>query len=402
MNDTSSQGPGGPPQDASATLPRLADLLMKLQPRESGGMVGADRYDYQKDWALCKILDLHSKGTNYVVVCEFHEDVTVLDDPVDPSKVTFYQIKTDEKKNWTIPRLIARKKGAGEKSLPSILGNLCGKSSELAGSEAEFRFASNAKYSIKSVSGGFLEESNAFLCVEINDADRAKLKTALADELQSALPGSFEQVLGFEVADLSLLSHDDLTTGKLAKFLDKYAAGCAIHTATFYRALFDEVRRRTTAKRPKTTLGDVCGMKGISRAQFDGMLELAVRATPVDHTWTLIQQELIAAATPLAQRLELHDAVRKYFIRRLNPSDTTLLRFRRRALNVAQSIMDATPDITLPNLAQAVLTSLWPSEEIQSAQLSQTEVKALVMVELYERRESEVPAPGAKSSQAQS
>jgi hypothetical protein len=401
MNDPTSQGTGAPPKEPSATVPRLADVLMKIQLRESGGTVGADRYDYQKNWTLCKILDLHSKGINYVVLCEFHEDVTVLNDTVDPSKVTFYQIKTDEKKNWTVQRLIARKKGAGESRLPSILGNLCGKSSELAGCDAEFRFASNAKYSIQSMTGASLEESHVFLCLEINDADRVKLKTALTDELGSVLPTSFDHVLGFEVADLALPSHSDLTTGKLAKFLDEYAAGCAVHTATFYRALFDEVRRRTTARWPKTTLGDVCGMKGISRVQFDGMLGDAIRATPVDHTWTLIQQELIIAATPLAQRLELQEASRKYFIRRLNPNDTALQRFRRRALKVAQSVMDEAPDVALLALAEAVLKALWPSEEILAAQLSQTEVKALVMVELYERRESEVPAPGSKPSQEQ-
>jgi hypothetical protein len=399
MNDPTSQGSGPQPPAPSVTPPRLADALMKVRLRESGGTVGADRYDYQKNWTLCKILDLHAQGINYVVLCEFHEDVTVLNDTVDPSKVTFYQVKTDEKKNWTVQRLIARKKGAGENRLPSILGNLCAKSAELAGCEAQFRFASNAKYNIQSMAGTSLEQTNVFLCIEINEADRDKLKTALSDELGGVLPASFEHILGFEVADLSLASHSDLTTGKLAKFLDEYAAGCAVHTAIFYRALFDEVRRRTTARWPKTTLGDVCGMKGISRALFDGMLGVAMRATPVDHTWTLIQQELILAATPLAQRLELQEAARKYFIRRLNPNDTALQRFRRRALDVAQSIMDETPDVTLLALAQAVLTTLWPSEEILSAQLSQTEVKALVMVELYERRESEVPAIGSKPAQ---
>ena len=118
-------------------------------------------------------------------------------------------------------------------------------------------------------------------------------------------------------------------------------------------------------------------------------------------TSTLIQQELIAAATPIGIRLELLDAVRKYFVRRLNPNDTQLQRFRRRALDVAQAIMNAKPELMLLALSEEVLAAVWPSEEIRSVQLSQTEVKALVMVEIYERRESEVPSSGAKSPQAQ-
>ena len=403
MNDTHGQQPANSvPVPSSGAAARLADALMKLKARESGGIVGADRYDYQKDWALCKILELHMGGADYVVVCEFHEDITILDHPVDPSKVTFYQIKTAEKSNWTVQRLIFRRKGSAEVRLPSILGNLCGKSAELGGCEVEFRFASNAKYSIKSVSGTSLDESTAFLCVDINDADRKKLKTALAEELANELPDSFEHTLGFEVADLALLSHWELATGKLAVFLDKYAAGCTVHTASFYRALFDELRRRTVAKRPKTLLADVCDMKGISRARFDGMLKDAIRSTPVDRTLVLIQQDLIAAGIPIGLRLELLDGVRKYFVRRLNPNDVSLQRFRRRALTVTQSIMDSNPGLTLPGLAEDALAALWPSEEIRSAQLSQTEIKALVMVELYERRESEVPEAGPESPQAQS
>src|SRR5262249_1656597 len=147
-----------------------------------------------------------------------------------------------------------------------------------------------------------------------------------------------------------------------------------VHTASFYRALFDELRRRTVAKRPKTSLADVCDMKGVSRARFDGMLKDAMRSTPVDRTLTLIQQDLMAAAIPIGIRFELLDAVRKYFVRRLNPSDAPLQRFRRRALDVAQSIMDSGPALTLPALADAALAALWPSEEIRSTQLSQTEV----------------------------
>src|SRR5690606_14716457 len=118
------------PQDLSGdpATSSLSDALMKLSQRETGGIVGSDRYDYQKDWGLCKILELHATGLNYVVLFEFHEDIAVLNDPAQPTRVAFYQVKTDSKKKWTVQRLIARKKGRGGNALPSILGNLCGKS----------------------------------------------------------------------------------------------------------------------------------------------------------------------------------------------------------------------------------------------------------------------------------
>lgn len=400
MNDERGNEVGSRSSNATGEPPRLADALLRIEARESGGIVGADRYDYQKDWALCKILDLHEKGGGYVVVCEYHEDITVLDHHADPSKVTFYQIKTDQKNNWTVRRLIARKKGAGADKLPSILGNLFSKSAELAGCDAEFRFASNAKYSIKSASGASLEGESSFLCINIDSAERTQIKQALLEELKAPLPHSFDTMLGFEVAELGLSSHQDSAAGKLANFLDKYAAGCAVSAAPFYRAIFDELRRLTVAKRPSTSLEDVCKVKGISRDQFDGMLTSAVRATPVDHTITLIQQDLILDGTPAATLLELIRAARKYFVRRLNSGDVPLQQFRRRAVETARLLMESGPHLKLLAVAKAAFANLARSGELRAAQLSEPEVIALIMVELYEGREPEISTPGSESSQA--
>lgn len=379
----------------------LSDALMKLSQRETGGIVGSDRYDYQKDWGLCKILELHATGLNYVVLFEFHEDIAVLNDPAQPTRVAFYQVKTDSKKKWTVQRLIARKKGRGGNALPSILGNLCGKSIHLDNYDVEYRFASNAKYRIKSVKGQPLEDEDSFRCVDINDDDRLKLLAALSAELGVKLPDNLEQSLGFEVASLALLGHSDTTRGRLAKFLDEYASGCTVNAAALYRTLFDEIRRRTSAKRPETTFADVCNRKGISRALLDTMLQDAIRFTPADRTWTLIQQELISAGTTLAERLALDQAAKGYFVRRLNPLDASLQRLRSRALAIADQIIKANLDVTLLEVAREVLKALKNSEEQQCAEVSDHDIKALVMVELYERRESEIPALGTKSSKSQ-
>jgi hypothetical protein len=71
---------------------------MTSQPRESGGSRASNRLDYQKDWALCHLLELHDTKTDYALIVEQHDDVAVLDSPQDPKRVDFYQIKT----NWTV------------------------------------------------------------------------------------------------------------------------------------------------------------------------------------------------------------------------------------------------------------------------------------------------------------
>ncbi|GAG02404.1 unnamed protein product, partial [marine sediment metagenome] len=66
------------------------------EPRENAGSKSSNRFDYQKNWALCKLLELHLSGRDYILVLDFHEDILVLDSEVDPKEIEFYQIKTTQ------------------------------------------------------------------------------------------------------------------------------------------------------------------------------------------------------------------------------------------------------------------------------------------------------------------
>lgn len=379
--------------DTSLTL---ADALMNLPQQESGGMTAADRFDYQKDWALCKLLELHESSADYVLLCEFHDDVAMLDSATVPTQVTFYQIKTDQKNRWTVTRLTKRNKGKSDTLLPSILGRLCGKKLEADKYTVVYRFASNARFNIKSIAGGSLEVLDQFLCGQLEDKERQKLLTLLSDELQVPIQDEINTTLGFEVSSLALSSHAAATTGKLAQFIDHYAHGCAVQTRTLYRALFDEIRRRTSAVRPATSFADVCNAKGISRKLFDQMLQAALKATPADRTWGLIQQTLTMESVPLKRRIELDQSFKRYFARRLNPLDTPLHRVRRLAVDKSKQLMEASPGIKLLDLADAVLSIISILSEFEAAQLDNDAFLALVMIETYEGNEPEVSPTGSE------
>lgn len=53
----------------------------------------ANRFDYQKDWALYKVLEFQLEDGNYVIVLDFHDDILILDSDISPDKIGFYQIK---------------------------------------------------------------------------------------------------------------------------------------------------------------------------------------------------------------------------------------------------------------------------------------------------------------------
>lgn len=49
----------------------------------------ANRFDYQKDWALYKVLEFQLENGNYVIVLDFHDDILILDLDISPDKIGF-------------------------------------------------------------------------------------------------------------------------------------------------------------------------------------------------------------------------------------------------------------------------------------------------------------------------
>ncbi len=102
----------------------LADALTSHPPRESSGARTSNRYDFQKNWALCKLLELYSDTSDFLMLLDYHEDVVVLDDESSPEKAYFYQIKTKKSGAWTIATLTRKPKGKDGFALPSIFDKL--------------------------------------------------------------------------------------------------------------------------------------------------------------------------------------------------------------------------------------------------------------------------------------
>lgn len=102
----------------------LTEKIVKTKPREKSGSVSSSRFDYQKDWSLCKLIDTHRSGLDYIVIFDWHEDLLIMDNETRPNSITFYQIKGKKSGNWTVSSLISSDKDKDGELLLSILGKL--------------------------------------------------------------------------------------------------------------------------------------------------------------------------------------------------------------------------------------------------------------------------------------
>lgn len=139
----------------------LRDTFLTVKPRENAGPRSSARSDYQKHWALCQLLKLHSSGADYLIVFDLHDDVLVFDSEVNPALISFYQVKTKSPRTWSVTDLLRQEKGE-EGPLLSIMGKLYSNKVSFPNHTHTLTFVSNAYLSIKLSDGSKSDQRSAF------------------------------------------------------------------------------------------------------------------------------------------------------------------------------------------------------------------------------------------------
>lgn len=250
----------------------LKDILASHPPRETSGSRSYNRFEFQKDWIVCKILELHASDKPYLILCDYHEDVVILDNEMDPQRVDFYQIKTSQSSNWTLKKLTARPKPKGGLAQPaSILGKLYSCYVLAPDHTNALHFISNARFAITVGDGSDGTNLELINCHDISPDGVASLKESLAKEIgECFLPE--KPSLSFEVSYLSLQDHKGHTKGKVEEFLEEVLPNREHHTSAAYRVLSDEVERKTTHEGPISEYSLLTGRKGIGRTAVSTLL----------------------------------------------------------------------------------------------------------------------------------
>lgn len=361
----------------------IADFMSAAPLAEEGGAISSDRFDYQKNWALARLLTLHQGSGNYVLLCELHEDIAVLDCPDQPSSASFYQIKTSSKTPWTLKKLTHRKKGGSGDALPSILGRLCAKAAQLKRQQVSFQFVTNVGSGYRfPVTAKASDVSGQRLFEVLKPAEWEAMRKCLEDELGEDLHESLQNQLTVSIAQIHLDSHNETAVGLVTNFLDQHVGGAHIRPAVFYRSLFDELRRRTVAKRPAGTISEVCRIKGIDRSAFDTMLESARSVAPAAGAWAHVLAELHKDNVPFPVRAKLKESYPDYFYRMHSPLDLAFRRDRQSLIAASEIVMANSS--TLLDMARAAVMIARSEAGYGASGLSPEQELIVVMMNFYE------------------
>lgn len=329
------------------TSSALKDLLLAT-PREQSGSLASNRFDYQRDWTICKILELHQLPADYLVLCDYHEDVVILNSEEDPTLASFIQIKTRKTSNWTINSLLSQKKSETGPLLNSILGKLYSCYLRARTFTEELRFVSNAFFNFRLQNREAGLSRTGINCSELDwkEIERINTKLSLEHDIVCNLPEN--PVLHFEVASLSLLDHSAHVKGKIAEFLDHLAIKSQI--TAMYRILFDEIKRSSSYEGYIDNFHELAKRRGIGRSKIERLIQ-DMQATPnPDEIWNEIRERLLFEGASALKVRRLRRIWSTCEVDRMDATRDDIRELMGKIKEICKELRHADPDITLTNL----------------------------------------------------
>lgn len=245
--------------------------IMQIRPRENSGSTSSNRFDFQKNWAICKILELHQKPDDYLLTLDYYDDIIIFDSSSDPKKISFFQVKTNKSPNWTLNSLTSRKKGKTG-FLNSHLGKLYDNLEKFGDAVQTLNFITNNKIKGKLKTNLKCEDTSGFCC---NDLEKDALDKIIGDlKIEHSLNSlkSFENITYFKLGELSIDKHTEITKGLLVDFLDKNLPTVKYQIAPLYKSIFDEIRKKSNFEKEILNFEELKLKKSISRENFDSYI----------------------------------------------------------------------------------------------------------------------------------
>lgn len=192
------------------------DIFVETKPRELAGSRTSNRLDYQQNYGIYCLLEWHTKGEDYRIFFDYHDDIVILFPANDPSEAHFYQVKTKRNlENWAIGKLIRKSK---QKDSLSNMSKLFVNYKNFPEYTQSLNFVSNSKFKVKLIAGDSLSK-NTILLTELDEKEITKLQERLKEEISLDIDKNILEKTYLEVSNLNVEEHETYILGRLQEFL---------------------------------------------------------------------------------------------------------------------------------------------------------------------------------------
>ena len=268
------------------------DSIVAKKPRENAGSMAANRFAYQLDWGLKRLLELEEEGKPYTVIFDYQDDILVLDSDEDPQYIDFYQVKTNTAAGgWKKNQLtqVNKKKTNEKSSEPTLfdevdadeveedekyskITKLLIHSLDFPTEARDFFFVTNANFGGTLIKGAKLNRAKELDFADLIEKARVEIKQRVKEELPEIDDGVFEY-LHFIKNQMSIDDHEATVIGFLTNFINKHLPKAKVSVKPVYDTLIGEIRKRNDYETEPNSVKDLLKHKAFTKTQFHQFLK---------------------------------------------------------------------------------------------------------------------------------
>jgi hypothetical protein len=364
---------------------QLKEKIVTNKPREKSGSITSSRYDFQKDWSICKLIECHQTLIDYVIVFDWHEDLIIMDSESNPHTVSFYQIKGRKSGNWTVNDLIRSEKDKNNNLLLSIIGKLYDCKLKHSDETLSLNFVSNARFNVPlSDKTRSLNKDNICI-IELSKKEKEEISKKIIQEHNLNTNPIFEEITFLKVLDLSLNDSKTHTQGKITDFFDAIYPGKKLNAPNIYRMIFDEVKRRVNYNKEILTYDDLLTNKSICKSQFERIIEATRIGKDNDEIWKKAESILLSNGLSFQKSQELKQSWNLLEVEMMNPNNSYLQKIIKEIKSVIE-IAKSDGSISNCNLLNTIesINKAFHDDYKIPREYNENFIKAIILSEIYE------------------
>lgn len=263
------------------------DSIVNRKPRENAGSLAANRFSYQLDWGLRKLLALEESGHPYTIIFDYHDDILVLDSDESPEGIEFYQVKTNmasggwrksdltrinkkETSKEAVQLDVFEENNEDDDSKYSKIAKLLIHSLDFKEAR-DFFFVTNANFGSTLVEGEFnrVKELNF---TQLKKEAREHIKDKIKAEIPDIDDKVFEH-LHFIKNQMNVDDHRATVIGYLSEFLEMHYPKAKAIAKPVYETLMGEITKRNNHETIPNSVEDLLNNKAFTKSQFHQFLK---------------------------------------------------------------------------------------------------------------------------------
>ena len=322
----------------------LLEKLVAIPQRESSGSSTSNRYDYQYNWSLLKLLEITKNLKDFLIVFEFCEDTIVLDSATKPKSIDFYQVKTNKqqnKLNWVISDFTKKKK---DSNTESIVEKLIDNYNKYGNNVHSINLVSNLPFKFKDK---VIKSDTIIQLKEIDEECISQLKAHICDKCNKDKENCKNKCLDiiyFNCTSLQVENYESTLIGKLAQFLlDENAKN--INPTAFYKILISEIRQKSKVESVQN-VNDLIKLKSFSRSEFFNKLRQYEENCKLYNNWNSL--------TPYLSKL--------YSISKIKKIKKEFTKFKEDSLDSSNTYLENIVDFVRKTLADNTIGEISDQE----------------------------------------